>query len=148
MNTASNSFHEMADRLNKLERHNRQLGFILVCLMAAGGVVLLCAAQEAKHPSGKAETLVLRDEAGTVRARLRMGKDGPVLHFLDSRGRPLGTLGTSQDALVLGLVDQDGRLQTGLALERGGISLVSHDRNGPQTGPNALLQTDGIFTRK
>jgi hypothetical protein len=148
MSTASHSFLEMANRLNQLERRNRQLGLTLVCLMAVGGVVLLGAAQGAKRASGETDTLVLRDRAGTVRARLEMGDDGPVFQFLDGQGRPLARLGTSQDALVLGLVDPNGRLRTGLALEQGGVTLVSHDGNRLQTGPNAVRETGGIFTRK
>src|SRR5262249_32507855 len=149
MNTASNSFDQMVDRLNKLERRNRQLGLIVVCVLALGGVVLLSAAQEARRPSVSPDTLVLRDGAGAARARLEIGKGGPVLQFLDGQGRPLGTLGTSQDALVLGLVGQDGRVQTGISLERDGVALVSYDRVGQlQRGQNALLQTSGVFARK
>ena len=148
MNTASEVFNQMADRLNKLERRNRQLGLVLVCLMAVGGVLLLSGATDARHRSGETETFVLRDGAGAVRARLEMGKDGPVLQLLDAHGRPLGTLGTSQDALVLGLVGQDGRLQTGIALERGGVALMTTNRDGQlQTGQAALLQTSGVFGR-
>src|SRR5438128_2057508 len=103
MTTASDSFSQVADRLNRLERRNRQLGFILVFLLAVGGVVLLGAAQGGQRPSSETETLVLRDGAGKARARLELGKEGPVLQFLDDRGRPQAMLGTSQDALVLRL---------------------------------------------
>jgi hypothetical protein len=139
----------LPERLNKLERQNRQLTLILVSLLVVGGLVLLSAAQKTKPQSGDTEKLVLRDGAGKERARLEMGKHGPLLQFFDDRGRPLASMGTSQDALVLRLFNTRGRLQTGVALEQDGVALVNVDRDGQlQRGRGALLITNGGFDRE
>jgi hypothetical protein len=148
MDTTPDAINAMAERLNKLERRNRQLGLLLVGLVVAGGVVLLSAAQGAKQPSSETGALVLRDNAGKTRARLEMAKDGPVLQFLDERGRPSGALGTSDRAIVLRLFSQTGQFQTGVALERDGVALAYYDRDGKlQTGRAAVLETGGVFVR-
>jgi hypothetical protein len=148
MNATPDSFKQMADRLNKLERRNRQLGLLLVGLTVLGGVVLLSAAEGAKQSSSEADTLILRDGAGKARARLEIGKDGPVLQFLDDHGRPRATLGTSDRAVMLRLFNQTGQFQTGIALEPDGVALACYDGRGNlQTGRAALLETGGVFVR-
>jgi hypothetical protein len=144
----ASSLDQLAERLNQLERRNRWLGRILVCLLAAGGVGLLGAAQGAGGQTTASDALVLRDGAGKERARLEMARQGPVLRFLDEQGKSVAVLGTEQDALVLRLFDKRGRVQTGFALEPDGIACVTRDGNGvTQTGGKALLETNGLFAR-
>ena len=148
MNATSDSLKEMADRLSKLERRNRQMGFLLVGLLAVGAVVLLSAAHGAWQSPNETDTLILRDGAGKARARLEIGKQGPVLRFLDERGRAHATLGTRDDAVVLRLFNRNGRFQAGIALERDGIALACYDADGNlQTGRAAVLETGGVFVR-
>ena len=148
MNTPSLPFDQFAERLDKLERRNRRLTSVLVLLLVAGGLVLLGAAEKAKgHPS-EMESFVLRDSAGKERARLEMGKEGPVLQFLNDRGQPLATVGTGKDALLLRLFDRNGYLRTGIALEQDGVALVTYDSDGQlERGRGAVLETNGVFGR-
>jgi hypothetical protein len=148
MNTASHPLDQFAERLNKLERRNRRLTGLLVMMLVAGGLVVLGAAQKANRQSSEMESFVLRDSAGKERARLEIGKEGPVLQFLNDRGQALATVGTSKDALLLRLFDRNGHMQTGLAVEQDGVALVTHDSDGQlQRGRGALLVTNGVFGR-
>jgi hypothetical protein len=146
MNTTSHPFDQFAERLNKLERRNRQLTGMLVLLLVAGGLVLLGAAQKAKRQSSEMELFILRDSAGKERARLEMGKEGPALQFLNDQGQTLAAVGTSKEALLLRLFNRNGHLQTGVALEQDGVALVNYDKDGQlQSGRGALLVTNGLF---
>ncbi len=148
MNTPSLPFDQFAERLDKLERRNRPLTSVLVLLLVAGGLVLLGAAEKAKRQSSDMESFVLRDSAGKERARLEMGKEGPVLQFLNDRGQPLATVGTGKDALLLRLYDRNGYLRTGIALEQDGVALVTYDGDGQlERGRGAVLETNGVFGR-
>ena len=138
MNTQIHSLDQLADRLNKLERQNCRLKQFGGCLLVVTGLVLLAAAQ--RQSPVEASQLVLRSGAGKDRARQEM------LRFLDENGRNVATMGISRGALLVQLWDDAGRVQTGWALQRDGVALVCHDRDGTlQTGRTAILQTAGVF---
>jgi hypothetical protein len=149
MDPTSPSLGQLAERLNRLERHNRWLARSLICLLVLCGVGLLGAAQGVPGQTTGNEPLVLRDGAGKVRARFESGPEGTVLRFLDDQGKPLASMVAGQDALVLRYFNKKGQFQTGIALQSDGIALVSHDGDGKlQTARAALLETSGVFGRK
>jgi hypothetical protein len=147
MNADNDSLAQIGERLNKLERQNRRLRLMVVCLLVLGGVGVLTGADEGKRRPLDTETLVLRDADGKARARLEVGKQGAVLRFLDDQGGELANLGTTRrGSLQLRLLNRDGGLQTGVGLQRDGVALVYYDQDGNvQSGRNALLLGIGEF---
>jgi len=87
----------LIQRVERLERGNRRrklaaLALLLVC------VVLLLAGFDYPQPnmvkarSVEAQTFVLRDADGRIRARMAIGDDGPRLSFFDEQGNVISSL--------------------------------------------------------
>jgi hypothetical protein len=88
---------ELIERLEDLERGSRRwklagLVLLLSCL------VLLLAGFDYPHPNlvkarnVEAESFILRDTNGQVRARMAVGEDGPRLSFFDEHGNVISSL--------------------------------------------------------
>jgi len=89
--------NDLIQRLELLERGNRRWRLATFALLL-GCVVLLLAGFDYPQPnmvkarSVEAQTFVLRDADGQVRARMAIGEDGPRLSFLDEQGNVVSSL--------------------------------------------------------
>jgi hypothetical protein len=120
----------LSERVDRLERQNRRLRWLLLGLPV---VALLVGAQAQqavwKGKTVVAEEFILNDPNGKTRASLRVEKDGPRLMLTDKDGRVRVSLaGDSEgdhqkDGPHLWLMDKDGRVRVNLAAD--------NDGNGP-----------------
>jgi hypothetical protein len=140
------AFELLTQRVDRLERQNRWLRRLLGCIFGAASAILLIAAQKEKLQTVETDKFVLRDANGKARFQMEVGKEGPLLRFLDERGTDVATLGGVADAMVMRFFEPRNRLTSGLALQKNGVALVYYDRDGKaQTGRNAILLGTGIF---
>lgn len=127
----SEGLDQVRYRLDRLERQNRQLRWMvrLLALPLAAMVLMAAAghqesgegAQIAPSPEMHAQRFVLVDSAGRERAVLGLGSNGPFLHFLAASGTDRGTAPVSLD--VQGLtVSATGT--TGAALNAQGLTIA------------------------
>lgn len=88
---------ELVQRLERLERGNRRWKLAVLALLM-GCMVLLFAGFDYPQPnvvkarSVEAQTFVLRDADGQIRARMAIGEDGPRLSFYDEQGNMVSSL--------------------------------------------------------
>src|SRR5579864_2652442 len=79
-------FDDLRDRVFKLEKQNRrlkQLGIAAVIIPT----IFLIMGQAPSKKTIEANEFVLKDDYGTVRARLSMDLSTPVMTFLDAKGK-------------------------------------------------------------
>jgi len=89
--------NELIRRLECLERGNSRWKLATMALLLAC-VVMLLAGFDYPQPnlvkarSVEAQTFVLRDADGQIRARMAIGDDGPRLSFFDEQGNVVSSL--------------------------------------------------------
>ena len=93
---------DLERRLELLERANRRWRMAFTVAAAVLGCVLLLGAAEpdfirpvVRAHRMEADSFLLRDEHGSVRARLENTDGGPVLEFYDDNGRVSRRIGPS-----------------------------------------------------
>lgn len=146
MTESTPTLSQLSDRLEKLERQNRRLRQLLFAVASVSMIGWLMAAQKPKSQPAAVEKLALHDATGTTRALLEVGTDGPILRFLDTKGKEQASLGTAPDAFLLQFFGGGTHVRSGLALQGDGVALVYYDRAGKlQSGRNALLLGPGVF---
>jgi hypothetical protein len=147
MTAATPTLEALQTRLERLERQNRVLrrgG--LAMLLVAGAAVLVAAEAAPKGQIMQGERFSLKDAQGRERAWLGIGREGPVLRFLNENGRERAGLEMGREGIVLRVLDSKGYLQTGLSLEKSGVAVVSIDEAGtPLVGERAVKTEAGVF---
>ena len=87
----------LLERVERLERGNRRWKLATLALLL-GCMVLLFAGFDYPQPNMvkarrvEAQTFVLRDADGQIRARMAIGEDGPRLSFFDEQGNLVSSL--------------------------------------------------------
>lgn len=135
------------ERLERLERSvqllNRRGRFLFACLlltltawgthsMHSGTVVAAQAVTE--EVRGKA--ILLEDNAGRVRASIRMMSNGPALALLSEDGRPQVLLAMAADGPSLTMTTESGSRAVALHVLKEGSALFLDDERGT---PRAVL---------
>ena len=88
---------DLGQRMERLEKSNRRWR-LTALLLALGCVVLMLAAFDFAQPNVmkartmEAQSFVLRDADGQIRARMAIGDDGPRLSFFDEHGNVISSL--------------------------------------------------------
>ncbi|MBI4463593.1 MAG: hypothetical protein HY647_02710 [Acidobacteria bacterium] len=128
MTSPEREWNDVLKRLEKLERQNRRmkqigavalLGIAAVALMGQVWTTRKVEAQASPQRTVEANEFILRDESGTVRAKLYMSQEGPQLALLDANG------------------------QVRVELEAGELSaLTLHDPNGVERAALLILCSD------
>jgi hypothetical protein len=89
--------NDLCQRMERLEKSNRRwrLGALLLAL---GCAVLILAGFDFAQPNVmkartvEAQSFVLRDADGPIRARMAIGDDGPRLSFFDEQGNVVSSV--------------------------------------------------------
>jgi hypothetical protein len=147
-------------RLDRLEQQNEQLArqncrlrwVAAAAVLPAGGLLTLGAwrpaplqAEPSPSRSLEADKLTLRDEHGTTRAGLSIGKAGPMLTFYDEHGKARGGFGLSPEGTAVRFLDNSGRAVAGLSVERGGVAVGYLDEGGQvHAGSDAIKNVVGF----
>ena len=147
MTATTPTLEALQTRLQRLERQNRVFRRGALAMAIIASVAVLVAAQAPpRSQTMQSERFTLKDAQGRERAWLGMGREGPVLRFLNENGRERAGLEMGREGIVLRVLDSRGRLQTGLSLENSGVAVVSIDATGrPLVGENAVKNEAGIF---
>ena len=82
---AEPSLVELIGRIERLEKHNRQINRLAAAALLCAGALLLMG-QTASKKIVEANEFVLRDNSGNARARLSMSEIGPEMVLLDETG--------------------------------------------------------------
>jgi hypothetical protein len=138
-------FCEIRSRLEKLERENRRVKRI-GALAALIGASLLLMGQAKPRRTVEAESFVLRDPQGRLRATLDMWHEAPMLRLYDKSGiwrTWLSLAGNGEPALTF--YDAAGNQMVMLAATKDGASLWLN-QGAPKTlsMPEAINQKGGI----
>jgi len=84
--------NELTQRIERLEQASRKWKLAALVLLL-GWLVLLLAGFDFAQPnlvkarSVEAQSFILRDADGQIRARMAIGEDGPRLSFFDEQGK-------------------------------------------------------------
>jgi hypothetical protein len=119
----------VSKRLENVERQNRYMKFALAAVLLFAAAATLMGGQQ-KAKTGEPENFVLRDEKGTERLWLGMGKEGPALRFRDEGGKESLWLGVSKHTPGLVMFDEQGNRRASLSTGKAGVSLVYYDSKG------------------
>ena len=117
------------ERLEKLERQNHRLkraGLIVMVLAAA----TLLIGQAALKWKVEAQSFVLKDENGKVRAELGMAGHGPLLALYDEDGARRAVLGIAERGPGLFLLDSTQRRRAAFGVVDKGPVLILFDEEG------------------
>ena len=94
----------MEERVDRLERRNRQLLVAVVAMVGVGVLALFVAGRMATAQAGvetvdelRTKKLVIVDDDGQGRAALVVSEDGPGLFLLDVKGKPRVALTVGED---------------------------------------------------
>jgi hypothetical protein len=131
----------VGERLARLERQNRRLTLILVCLApVVAALVLMGFTSVEEQLQGlknlqvrqiETERLVIRDANGFLRGWLGIAEDGTRLVFYDQNGRQRAGFGmTSQNEPALAIFDPNQQTRIVLGLADGWPGLVIRDAGG------------------
>lgn len=143
MTAPTPTLEALQTRVERLERQNRAFRRGGLATLLVAGAAALVAAQA---PPMQSERFSLKDAKGRERAWLGMGREGPVLRFLNENGRERAGLEMGREGIVLRVLDSRGQLQTGLSLENSGVAVFAIDNSGrPLVGENAVKNEAGIF---
>src|ERR1700740_651555 len=89
--------HNLNERIERIERSNRRWR-LAALLLALGCLVLISAGFDFAQPNVmkartvEAQSFVLRDADGQIRARMAIGDDGPRLNFYDEQGKVVASV--------------------------------------------------------
>ncbi len=101
----------LAKRLDGLERENRYQRLLMATILVAVIVASLIGPARGSGPILEAERVVLKDQAGEIRASFGLAGDGsPVLGLNDKDGMTRVTLGILNERPGLTFADTDGRV--------------------------------------
>jgi hypothetical protein len=116
----------LADRIARLECHNRRLtGALVVVGIAAVVAGFLGAAPKAPRVV-EADRFVLRDDDGRARALLTMDEKSPTLALFNEQGKARLTLRAAADGATLSIKDGSEAVAEVLVTEEGpGVKLLS-----------------------
>ncbi len=117
------------ERLEKLERQNRGLkraGLIVMVLAAA----TLLIGQAALQWKVEAQSFVLKDENGKVRAELGMAGHGPLLALYDEDGAQRAVFGIAERGPGLFFLDSTQRRRAAFGVVGKGPVLILFDEDG------------------
>ncbi len=113
-------------RLNDLERKNRQLGWLMIVLVAVCMTVLFAAAQAEQPRTVEAQKFVVVDASGKTKAVLEATDAITALKFFDEKSRPVAELSVSKDGPALGLQSASGEsLTLSATKESTGMAVVN-----------------------
>ena len=117
----------LTQRVEKLERENRNLKSGLLCGLVVVLGIFLIGGTGAGKKTVEAESFVVKDAQGKVQARLGVTVDGgPALTFFDRKGNPrlfMGSLGLGDHYdLGLALYDAKGRPRFSFGMLEGQFS--------------------------
>ncbi len=121
--------HDLAQRVEKLEKANRRLKLAGVLALTLVGCLLLLGVASPNR-TVEAEQFILRDANGKEQAALRMSAEGPELGFLDANGKVRLMLTLSEGIPGLGFFDANGKARALLGVSAVGPKLVFRDANG------------------
>jgi len=119
------------ERLEELEKQNRQVKRAITLLMIFVTCVVLTGAATHKGRTVEARQIALKDEAGNTRAVLGMRSAGPGLALYDANGNKVQALLTVlETGPTLGLYDADGTARVLLGVTPKGATLAFNDPEG------------------
>ncbi len=131
MQSQTPDIHAVLERLEKLERQNRQLKRAVALFIILVTSLILMSAAGRKGRTVEAGRIMLKDEAGTTRAVLGMRSAGPGLALYDGDGVKVQALLTVlQTGPALGLYDADGTTRVLLGVTRKGATQTFNDAQG------------------
>ncbi len=116
------------ERLSRVERQNKWMRHSGALTLAATAFVLLVAQDKEQTPADlEVRSLVLKDDAGRMRASLRMEEGAPFLVLWDEEGKERASLGGLKSS-GLSLSDAEGRKRISIAvLHDGSPGLALYD---------------------
>jgi len=128
--------NERLERLEKeLVRTRRCNRWLLTALSIVAGICVLVGIFELKTAEGQiggkiisANTFILEDGNGKVRALLGLDKFGPTLSMLDLNGEVRIELGMGRSGPQLALFDEDSKIRAYLNLNIGDPALTLYDK--------------------
>jgi hypothetical protein len=121
--------HDLAQRVEKLEKANRRLKLAGVLALTLVGCLLLLGVASPKR-TVSAQEFILRDANGKVQAVLGMRENDPMLGFSDANGKVRLMLTLSEGMPGLGFLDANGKARALLGVSAVGPKLVFRDANG------------------
>jgi hypothetical protein len=134
----------VTQRLEQLERSHRRLKSVAACAVVA--VAMLAVMGQARPPAQtvEAQEFVVKDPAGTVRARLGAYASGTSLTLYHEAGRAtlMVSNNKAQGGAHLSLADAAGKIK-GLMLlnqETTGLYLSPVDATGPPRSPRVVFE--------
>lgn len=130
---------ELPDLLSRLERLERQNGWLKRVGVAALALVGLAVLVAARQPSGDEKRepekqLVVRDDKGKERAWLGVDEDGPALRFSDDKGKQRLWLGVVKEVPALEFSDGDGKRRAALSVGPDALHLAIYEGSGKRRG--------------
>jgi hypothetical protein len=130
---------DMLTRLGRVERENRRLKQIGLGVLVLAGAVLLMA-QARPNRTIEAESFVLKDANGRIRARLEMDLGNrPTLSLLDAKGLPLASLAGGDNPFLLLTGTTGEQVELVDSNDFYGLALYGADMSGPFRGVRAGL---------
>lgn len=149
---ATTAIQSIEERLDKLERQNRRLKQAGLLALIAITAIVLMGQSAPKSRTVEANSFVLTDEKGNMRADLSM-VGGAGLTVYDSKGEPRGMFAVNEDGAFLTLKDAERQKGSVLTVNSDSVLLRRHgkiqarlfvDDDGPSL---ALEDTQGFESR-
>lgn len=138
----SSNWEHLDRRLNRLERQNRILKWFVLMAGLAMVVAGLLPGQAPANKTVEANSFILRDQNGTVRASLVMEDGAPFFRLFDSAGRPRVVESVTVVGAGLALLDATGKPRAALlATLTGDPSLSLFDEDGKPRSVMGVLDS-------
>lgn len=126
----------LQERIQKVEKQNRQLKnflmFLTVTLLALLLMGAKAALQDGHFKNITAEAITIVDGSGQELILLGSGKDGTGIRIMNKVGKRVVGIGTTADERGSGMLvaDKEGRPRFGLGMDMGVPSFAMTDKNG------------------
>ena len=153
MMTSTKDLCSLEERIHRLERQNRRLWALAILPILVLGPLILMAESSPQPRTIEAESIVLKDSDGKVRARLGTKDHNVRLEFFDQKdvlrlqlgvgdqrttislgdaaGRMRGMLGVDKaDEAIMGITGEEGHFATALTVSGGIAGLKVNDVKG------------------
>jgi hypothetical protein len=131
MNAETLDIQAVLERLEKLEKQNRQVKRAITLLMILVSCLVLTSAAAHKGRTLEARQIALKDEDGNTRAVLGMRSAGPGLELYDANGiKVQALLAVLRTGPTLGFYDADGTTRVLLGVTPKGATLAFNDAEG------------------
>jgi hypothetical protein len=133
----------LIERLERLERSHRRLKAWAACLLVVAATVAVMGQARPGPQTIEAQEFLVKDPAGTVRARLGAYPTGASLNLFHEAGRAtLMVSANKAQGTHLSLADSSGRIKGLVVLnqESVGVYLSPVDATGPPKSPRVVFE--------